>query len=121
MHISRASRGPQRDPLIGLGTAPLEDSQFRSAVFEQLGESHKLEGALTTDITGKKDSHAIRLDHEAEETLKKARNTQEGSHCGSSSSPTGDRPEIRQRFRRYALVLQNLTSMSVTWRPLWRP
>ncbi|OQB75596.1 MAG: hypothetical protein BWX92_02548 [Deltaproteobacteria bacterium ADurb.Bin135] len=65
-------KGAQRDPLIGLGTAPLEDSQFRSAVFEQLGES-KLEGALTTDITGKKDSHAIRLDHEAEETLKKAR------------------------------------------------
>jgi hypothetical protein len=64
-------KSAQKDPLIGLGTAPIEDSQFRSAVFEQLGES-RLEGALTTDIAGKKDSHAIRLDQEAEETLKKA-------------------------------------------------
>ncbi len=64
-------KGALKDPMICLGSAPLEDSQFRSAVFEQLGES-RLEGALTTDIAGKKDSHAIRLDHEAEETLKKA-------------------------------------------------
>ena len=64
-------KGAQKDALIGLGTAPLDDSQFRSAVFEQLGES-RLEGALTTDIAGKKNSHAIRLDQEAEETLKKA-------------------------------------------------
>lgn len=64
-------KGAQKDPLIGLGTAPLEDSQFRSAVFEQLGES-KLEGALTTDICGKRDSHAIRLDQEAIDTIKKA-------------------------------------------------
>jgi hypothetical protein len=61
----------QRDPLISLGSAPLEDSPFRSATFEQLGES-RLEGALTTDIAGKRGSHAIRLDQEAEETLKKA-------------------------------------------------
>ncbi|MBN1482772.1 DUF499 domain-containing protein [candidate division KSB1 bacterium] len=59
------------DPLIGLGTAPLDDPQFRSAVFEQLGES-RLEGALTTDICGKKDSHAIRLDQDAVDTIKKA-------------------------------------------------
>lgn len=64
-------KSAQKDSLIGLGTAPLEDSQFRSAVFEQLGES-RLEGAVTTDIGGKKDSNAIRLDQEAEETLKKA-------------------------------------------------
>jgi len=64
-------KGAQKDPLIGLGTAPLEDSQFRSAIFEQLGES-KLEGALTTDICGKRDSHAIRLDQEAIDTIKKA-------------------------------------------------
>ncbi|RJR48121.1 MAG: ATP-binding protein [Desulfobacteraceae bacterium] len=65
-------KGAQKDALISLGSAPLEDSQFRSAVLEQLGES-RLEGALTTDIAGKKDSHAVRLDQEAEETLKKAR------------------------------------------------
>jgi len=64
-------KGAHRDPLIGLGTAPLEDSQFRSAIFEQLGES-RLEGAVTTDICGKKESHAVRLDAEAEDTLKKS-------------------------------------------------
>lgn len=65
-------RGAHKDPLIGLGTAPLEDSLFRTAVFEQLGEQ-KLEAAVTTDICGKKDSHAIRLDAEAVDTIKKAR------------------------------------------------
>src|SRR6266542_163118 len=61
-----------RDPLIGLGTAPLDDPQFRAAMFEQLGE-HKLEAAVTTDICGKKDSHAIRLDKEAMEAIGKTR------------------------------------------------
>ena len=65
-------KGGHKDPLIGLGTAPLEDSMFRSAVFEQLGET-KLEGAVTTDICGKKESHATRLDAEAPETIKAAR------------------------------------------------
>ena len=54
-----------------MGTAPLEDPTFRAAVFEQLGES-RLEGAVTTDVCGRKESHAIRLDAEAEETLRKA-------------------------------------------------
>ena len=65
-------KGAHKDPLIGLGTAPLEDSLVRTAVFEQLGEQ-KLEGAVTTDICGKKESHAIRLDAEAVDTIKKAR------------------------------------------------
>jgi len=65
-------KGAQKDPIIGLGSAPLEDPTFRAAVFEQLGEA-KLEGALTTDICGKKESHAIRLDVEAVDTIKKAR------------------------------------------------
>ncbi len=65
-------KGAHRDPLIGLGTAPLDDPQFRAAMFEQLGE-HRLEAAVTTDICGKKDSHAVRLDAEAVETIKKAR------------------------------------------------
>jgi len=64
--------GAHKDPMIGLGTAPLDDSMFRSAMFEQLGES-KLEGAVTTDICGKKESHAIRLDAEAVDSIKKAR------------------------------------------------
>lgn len=45
---------------------------FRAAVFEQLGET-RLEGALTTDICGKKDSFAVRMDNEAVDTIKKAR------------------------------------------------
>jgi Protein of unknown function (DUF499) len=65
-------KGDHKDPLIGLGTAPLEDSMFRSAVFEQLGES-KLEGAVTTDICGKKGSHAVRLDAESQDAIKNAR------------------------------------------------
>lgn len=65
-------QGAHKDPLIGLGTAPLDDPMFRSALFEQLGEG-KLEGAVTTDICGKKDSHAVRLDAEANDTIRKAR------------------------------------------------
>lgn len=65
-------KGDHRDPLIGLGTAPLDDPQFRAAMFEQLGE-HRLEAAVTTDICGKNDSHAARLDNEAIEAIKKAR------------------------------------------------
>ncbi len=62
----------QRDPLITLGTAPLDYPVFRAAVFEQLGET-KLEAAVTTDIAGKKDAHAVRLDSEAIDAIKKAR------------------------------------------------
>src|SRR3970282_1602168 len=59
-------RGAHRDPLIGLGTAPLDDPLFRAALFEQMsGDS--LEAAVTTDIAGKKDAHAVRLDREAAE------------------------------------------------------
>lgn len=69
---SEGFKGAHRDPLIGLGTAPLDEPFFRTAVFEQLGEA-KLEGAVTTDICGKRDSHADRLDREATEDIKKAR------------------------------------------------
>ncbi len=61
-----------RDALIGLGTAPLDDPTFRAAMFEQLGQD-KLEVAITTDICGKGDSFATRLDEEAVEAIKKAR------------------------------------------------
>ena len=61
-----------RDPVIGLGTAPFEDSIFRSALFEQLG-NNDLEGPTTTDIAGKKDSHAVRLDRKADDAVRKAR------------------------------------------------
>lgn len=65
-------KGAHKDPLITLGTAPIHDSTFRAAVFEQLGEQ-RLEAAITTDIAGKEYSHATRLDSEATAAVKKAR------------------------------------------------
>ncbi len=69
---SEGFKGAHRDPLIGLGTAPMDEPFFRTAAFEQLGEA-KLEGAVTTDICGKRNSHADRLDREATDDIKKAR------------------------------------------------
>lgn len=65
-------KGAHKDPLITLGTAPLEDPMFRAAVFEQLGEQ-RLEASVTTDIIGKSNSHAVRLDEEAPDTIKQMR------------------------------------------------
>lgn len=59
------------EPLITLGLAPLEDSKFRAALFEQLGDD-KLEASVTTDIVGKSDAHGLRLDKEANESIRKA-------------------------------------------------
>ncbi len=74
--VSRAYRdgykGAHKDLLIDPGTAPLDDSLFRIAVFEQLGEN-RLEAAVTTDITGSTTAHALRLDEEAGDDIKKAR------------------------------------------------
>lgn len=70
--VARACTDRNGAPLITLGTAPLDDPWFRAAVFEQLGDE-RLEGAVTTDIDGRKDSHARVLDQEAPEALKRAR------------------------------------------------
>lgn len=64
--------GGHKDALITLGTAPLDDSTFRSACFEQLGERN-LETAITTDIAGAANAHAVRLDKEATDEIQKAR------------------------------------------------
>lgn len=69
---SEGYKGAHKDPLVSLGTAPLEDPLFRAALFEQLGES-RLEPAVTTDIAGKDHAHALRLDTEATPEVKKAR------------------------------------------------
>ncbi len=80
--------------------APLDDAMFRSATFEQLGET-KLEGAVTTDICGKRDSHATRLDAEAQETIKNARLHRKGSTAiffesnGGQAKTDATVPEIR--------------------------
>ncbi len=59
----RGYKETRPDPLIGLGTAPLDDPYFRAAVFEELGTS-ELEGPVTTDIAGNKDAIAGRLDRD---------------------------------------------------------
>jgi len=65
-------RKNSREPLITLGSAPLADQTFRDALFEQLG-SDQLSIPVTTDIVGRKDAHAVRLDREAIDAIKKAR------------------------------------------------
>ena len=60
------------EPLITLGSAPFDDQSFRDAVFEQLG-TDQLSVPVTTDIAGKKDTHAKKLDREATESIKKPR------------------------------------------------
>jgi hypothetical protein len=93
-------KGAQKDALIGLGTAPLDDANFRAAVFEQLGEG-RLEGAVTTDICGKKESHAVRQDDEAVETIRKARLHRKAAGAiffesnGGQASGVATSPEIR--------------------------
>jgi hypothetical protein len=53
----------RREPLITIGSAPLDDRSFRSAVLGQLGES-RLVGAIEADIGGT-NSHATALDADA--------------------------------------------------------
>ena len=60
------------EPLITLGSAPFDNQTFRDAVFEQLG-TDQLSVPVTTDIAGKKDTHAKKLDREATESIRKAR------------------------------------------------
>jgi hypothetical protein len=67
----RAFREGSKEPLITLGSAPLADSFFRDAVFEQLGEQ-RLEAAILSDIAGD-EAHAVRLDAKAQATIKRAR------------------------------------------------
>ena len=106
-------KGAHKDALIGLGTAPLDDAMFRSAVFEQLGES-KLECAVTTDICGKRDSHATRLDAEAQETIKNARLHRKVSTAiffesnGGQAKAEATVPEIRFAVAEPSLDIGNI-------------
>jgi len=68
------------DLVIRLGSAPLDNPLFRAALLEQVGEQ-RLEGVITTDICGKKDSHATRLDAEAVDTIRKAH-----LHCKTATT-----------------------------------
>jgi hypothetical protein len=64
-------KGAHSDPLIALGTAPLDDQFFRASALDQLGEE-RLQAAILADIAGET-SHASRLDAEAPETLRNLR------------------------------------------------
>jgi hypothetical protein len=67
---SEGYKKDNKDALLSLGTAPLEDPIFRAAVFEQMGEN-RLEVAVTTDIAGKNDSHAVRFDQDSTGAIQK--------------------------------------------------
>lgn len=58
----------RREPLITLGSAPLESSEFRAVVLGQLGEP-KLAAAIETDIAGAM-SHARALDADTKGPLR---------------------------------------------------
>jgi hypothetical protein len=58
----------RREPLITLGSAPLEVSDFRSIVLGQLGES-RLVAAIDSDLSGTH-SHAKALDADTKGALK---------------------------------------------------
>ena len=95
-------RGAHQDHLISLGTAPIDDPIFRTAMLVQLGEEDRLEGAITTDICGKDDSHSSRLDKEAVDAIKKQRLHQKvattiffESNGGQTSGTEATEPEIR--------------------------
>jgi hypothetical protein len=94
-------KGGAQDPLIMLGSAPFENPLFRAAVLEQAGEE-RFEGVITTDISGKADSHAIRLDQESRDEIRKKKLHQKiatsiffESNGGTESHPEASLPEIR--------------------------
>ena len=118
--VSRAYQegyqGNHRDALIDLGTAPLDEPMFRAALFEQLGEPD-LEGAVTTDICGKKDSNAVRLDEEAVETIKKSRLHRKVATAiffesnGGQSQTYATLPEIRMAVAAPDLDIANVETV----------
>lgn len=107
------SQGVHRDSLIGLGSAPLEDPIFRRAMFEQLGED-RLEGAVTTDIIGKPDSFAVRLDSEANDIIRKHRLHQKVAtsilfeSSGGQQHKEASLPEIRMAVAEPGMDLGNV-------------
>lgn len=119
--ISRAYstnfKGAHKDALIGLGSAPLEDSDFRTAVFDQLGEQ-KLNTAVTVDVVAdekaKERSNSQRLDVEAVETIRKARLHQKVATAiffesnGGQASGEATVPEIRMAVGEPGLDIGNI-------------
>jgi len=114
--FSTGFKGAFRDPLISLGTAPLQDSLFRRAVFEQLGED-RLEAAIASDIAGKSDAFAVRLDKEAIDNIKKTRLHQKVAtsiffeSSGGQQHKEATLPEIRLAVGEPALDIGNIETV----------
>lgn len=120
------------EPLITLGSAPLVDSDFRAAVFEQLGEQD-LEAAVLSDIAGE-EAHAIRLDAEMPDSLKRYRLHQKVATTVFFES-SGGRCALKPPCRRFASQSAVQTSKlgmsrrrsrtwcagATTWTPRVRP
>jgi len=110
---SSGFKGGHYDGLIGLGTAPLDDSLFRQATFEQLGEN-KLEVAVATDIIGSAGSFSTRLDKESSDSIKKARLHQKVAtsiffeSSGGQQNKTASLPEIRLAVSEPTLDIGNV-------------
>lgn len=111
-------RQASKEPLLTLGSAPLDDQVFRDAVFEQLG-SDKLVTPVTTDIAGKRDSHAVRLDREATEAIRKAQLHQrvatvvffESNGGQSQAKAEASLPEIRAALGSPELDMANIETV----------
>ena len=110
---TQAYRKAHPDPLLTLGTAPFSDPIFRAAVFEQLG-SRALETAVTVDIAGRPEAHAIALDQEANESLSKERLHQKVATViffesnGGTTKSEATLPEIRLAVGHPDLDLGNI-------------
>jgi len=87
----------RREALITIGSAPLADRSFRSAVLGQLGES-RLVAAIDADIAGA-NSHAAALDADAKDALrdihKRVATTVLFESCGGQGDKSAHLPELR--------------------------
>jgi hypothetical protein len=87
----------RREPLITLGSAPLEVSEFRAVILGQLGEP-RLAAAIDADIAGAQ-SHARAIDADSKGALKDIHRRAGATILFESSGGQGDKvahlPELR--------------------------
>jgi hypothetical protein len=87
----------RNEPLITLGSAPMDESAFRSVVLGQLGETRLL-AAITTDLAGTT-SHARALDRDTKGPLrdihKRVGNAVLFESSGGQTDRTAHLPELR--------------------------
>ena len=85
-------------------------------MFEQLGNNN-LEGPVTTDIAGKKEAHALRLDRNATEVIKKSRLHQKVATVilfesnGGTTRTEATLPEIRLAVAEPTLEIANVETV----------